>query len=73
MPWLQGQLSLQTAVLSPESITTLMQINMDQRHTQLDSMMSDKGNNTPEHWRQVAVGLCVLNMFHLHFIVASEC
>lgn len=52
---LQGQLSLRTAVLSPESIVTLIQVNMEQKHTQLDSMFKDKSSNGEEHWQQVAV------------------
>ena len=33
----------------------LMQINMDQRHAQLDSMLNDKSSDSEEHWQQVAV------------------
>ncbi|DBB09425.1 TPA: hypothetical protein ACH3X3_007993 [Trebouxia sp. C0006] len=48
-----GQLAMRTAVLSPECIIVLMQVNMDQRHTQLESMLDDKSSNTTEHWQQV--------------------
>ncbi|KAL0020946.1 hypothetical protein WJX79_004383 [Trebouxia sp. C0005] len=48
-----GQLAMRTAVLSPECIIVLMQVNMDQRHTQLESMLNDKSSNTTEHWQQV--------------------
>lgn len=51
----QGQLAMRTAVLSPECIIVLMQVNMDQRHTQLESMLDDKSSNTTEHWQQVMV------------------
>lgn len=51
----QGQLAMRTAVLSPECIIILMQVNMDQRHTQLESMLNDKSSNTTEHWQQVMV------------------
>ena len=57
--WVQGQLSMQTAVLSPESMTVLMVVNMEQRHSQLESMFQDKSSNGPEHWQQVAVGYTV--------------
>ncbi|DBA88707.1 TPA: hypothetical protein ACH3X2_004809 [Trebouxia sp. C0005] len=50
-----GQLAMRTAVLSPECIIVLMQVNMDQRHTQLESMLNDKSSNTTEHWQQVTV------------------
>lgn len=48
-----GQLAMRTAVLSPECIIVLMQVNMDQCHTQLESMLNDKSSNTTEHWQQV--------------------
>ena len=51
----QGQLAMRTAVLSPECIIVLMQVNMDQCHTQLESMLNDKSSNTTEHWQQVTV------------------
>ena len=53
--WLQGQLSMHTAVLSPEGMTVLMRVNMDTYHAQLDSMLQDKSSNGTEHWQQVAV------------------
>ena len=55
MPGMQGGLSMKTAVLSPENIAGLMQINLEQRHTQLESMYSDDSSNCDEHWQQVAV------------------
>lgn len=53
--WLQGQLSMQTAVLSPEMMTTLMRVNMESYNTQLEAMLQDRSSNSPEHWQQVAV------------------
>lgn len=55
LAWLQGQLSMQTAVLSPDSMIMLMRVNMDPCHSQLDSMLEDTSSNGPEHWRLVAV------------------
>ncbi|DBA74402.1 TPA: hypothetical protein ACH3X1_011160 [Trebouxia sp. C0004] len=48
-----GQLAMRTAVLNPECIIVLMQVNMDQRHTQLESMLNDRSSNTTEHWQKV--------------------
>ena len=53
--WLQGQLSMQTAVLSPEMMTMLMRVNMEPCHTQLEAMLQDRSSNTADHWQQVAV------------------
>lgn len=52
---LQGQLSMQTAVLSPEMMTMLIRVNMEPCHTRLAAMLQDKSSNTPEHWQQVEV------------------
>ncbi|KAL3133433.1 hypothetical protein ABBQ38_007298 [Trebouxia sp. C0009 RCD-2024] len=49
-----GQLSMHTAVLSPESMIMLMRVNMDPCHTQLKSMLEDTSSSGPEHWRPVA-------------------
>lgn len=55
--WLQGQLSMQTAVLAPEIMTTLMRVNMESCNTRLEAMLQDTSSNSPEHWQQVAVCL----------------
>lgn len=51
-------------------MTMLMQINMDQRHAQLDSMLNDKSSDSEEHWQQVAVCQACLHVTckppHLH-------
>lgn len=63
---LQGQLSMQTAVLSPEMMTMLMRVNMEPCHTQLEAMLQDKSSNTPQHWQQVAVRYAWCAVYQLH-------
>ena len=54
-PVMQGRLSMRTAVLSPDSIVTLLQVNMEQQHSSLDAMLADKSSSDESHWQLVAV------------------